>query len=80
MDLPGIAHPAPPPAYAFGLGLLAALGEDPLPGQPIRLHPLPGRPWLYSAERNYLMLERSGGDWSASWELEDSGRTLPLIL
>ena len=76
----GIAHPAPPPAYAFGLGLLATIGEDPLPGQPIRLHPLPGRPWLYSAERNYLMLERSGGDWSASWELEDSGRTLPLIL
>lgn len=76
----GIAHPAPPRPYAFGLGLLAALGEDPLPDQPVRLRPLPGRSWIYSAERNYLVLERTGDAWQAFWEPEKSGRTpgLPL--
>ncbi|MEX1081878.1 MAG: alkaline phosphatase D family protein, partial [Halofilum sp. (in: g-proteobacteria)] len=38
----GITHPAPPKAYARALGILARLGESPVPGHPIRLHPLPG--------------------------------------
>ena len=82
----GIVHPPPPAAYARALGWLAALGEDPLPGQPIRLHPLPGRRRIYTAERNYLTLERRGergGErgaerWTAVWHLEDSGPTPPL--
>lgn len=71
----GIAHPEPPAAYARGLGGLAAFGEDPLPGQPIRIRPLPGHRSTYVAERNYLVLERRSDRWSASWELEKSGRT-----
>jgi hypothetical protein len=74
----GIAHPPPPQLYARALGWLAALGEAPLPGRPIRLKPLPGQPRIYVAERNYLVLERRNGRWSASWELEDSGRTPPV--
>lgn len=76
----GIAHPAPPAGYAIGLGLLATLGEDPLPGRPVRLRPLPGRRWIYAAERNYLVLERDAGGWSASWELEAGGRTGSLAI
>jgi hypothetical protein len=74
----GIAHPAPSWAYAAGLGALARLGEAPLPGHPIRLLPLPGKQAIYTAERNYLVLERVGGAWTAVWELEDSGPTPPL--
>lgn len=76
----GIAHPAPPPGYAAGLGLLASFGEDPLEGRPIRLLPLPGRRAIYTGERNYLVLERRAGAWTAEWELEDGGRTPPLAI
>ena len=74
----GIVHPPPPGIYARALGWLAALGEDPLPGKPIRLKPLPGQRLIYVAERNYLVLERRGDRWTAAWELEDSGRTPAL--
>lgn len=74
----GIVHPPPLEIYARALGWLAALGEDPLPGKPIRLRPLPGQRRIYVAERNYLVLERHGERWTAAWELEDSGRTPPL--
>jgi len=74
----GIAHPAPSKAYAIGLGLLARFGSSPLPGHPIRLQGLPGQPGTYTAERNYLVLERRGAGWTASWELEHSGRTPEL--
>jgi hypothetical protein len=76
----GIAHPAPPVAYARTLGALARFGGSPLPGHRIRLHPLPGRAAVYTAQRNYLVLERRGGEWSARWELEDSGTTPALML
>ncbi|SFP43113.1 alkaline phosphatase D family protein [Tranquillimonas alkanivorans] len=76
----GISHPAPPKAYARGLGTLARLGEAPLKEHPIRLHPLPGLRRIYAAERNYLMLEREDGDWTAVWQLEESGATAPLAL
>lgn len=76
----GIAHPAPVAGYAACLGLLATLGEDPLEGRPIHMRPLPGRRWIYAGQRNYLVLERNGGDWTAAWELEESGRTPPLPL
>jgi len=76
----GITHPAPAKAYARGLGLLARFGASPLPGYPIRLHPLPGRRAIYTAERNYLVLKRRGGQWLAHWELEHGGATLPLAL
>lgn len=76
----GIAHPPPPAGYARGLGALARLGEAPLPGHPIRLHPLPGRRQIYTAQRNYLMLERRAGHWRAWWELEDDGPTEALDL
>lgn len=76
----GISHPPPSRFYARILGHLAALGESPLPGQPIRLKPLPGHRLIYAAERNYLVLIRQGEEWSASWELEMSGRTLAMTL
>lgn len=77
----GIAHPPPPPTYARILGLLAAFGENPLPGQPVRLKSLPGHRQIYAAERNYLVLTRDGEAWSVCWELERSGRTpaMPLL-
>ncbi|MEM1129601.1 MAG: alkaline phosphatase D family protein [Pseudomonadota bacterium] len=74
----GITHPAPPPAYALALGALARFGEAPLPAHPIAIRPLPGKRRIYTAERNYLVLSRENGDWSASWELENSGRTSTL--
>ncbi len=74
----GIAHPAPPAFYARGLGWLATFGEDPLPEKPIRIRPLPGQRQTYMAQRNYLVLERQAERWTASWELEHSGRTPPV--
>ncbi len=76
----GIAHPEPPAAFAHGLGLLARLGEDPLPGQPVRMRPVPGQRGTYLAERNYLVLERTAGAWHASWECERSGRSPALAV
>jgi hypothetical protein len=76
----GIAHDAPPQGYARALGWLAGLGEAPLPSHPIRISPLPGQTRRYVAERNYLVLRRQAGQWSAAWELESSGRTAPLAL
>ena len=76
----GITHPAPPEAYARVLGLLARLGEAPLPNHPIHLHPLPGQRAIYTAQRNYLILERRAGRWRAWWELEHSGTTPCLEL
>lgn len=74
----GISHRAPPRAYARCLGLLAGLGEAPLPGHPIRILPLPGQTHRYTAERNFLLLERRDGRWQAIWHLEDSGRSAAL--
>jgi alkaline phosphatase D len=74
----GISHPPPPRGYALALGSLARLGEGPLRNHPIRLRALPGRRSIYVAERNYLVLERRGRDWFATWELEEAGRTPPL--
>jgi hypothetical protein len=76
----GVAHRAPPRAYADVLGTLARFGESPLPGHPIRLHPLPGRRRIYTAERNYLLLRRENGGWHAAWDLERGGLTPELPL
>jgi hypothetical protein len=76
----GIAHRAPPKAWARILGALASLGEDPLPEHPISVAKLPGQRGRYVAERNYLVLERRAGDWSARWDLEASGMTAALAL
>lgn len=76
----GIAHPPPPALYARLLGVLAWLGEAPLPEHPIRLWPLPGRRQIYTAQRNYLLLERRAGCWYAHWELEHDGATDELGL
>ncbi len=76
----GITHPPPPEGLATALSWLAWLGEAPLKGHPIRLHPLPGKTRPYTAERNYLILRRREGDWSASWRLEESGATDGLAL
>lgn len=76
----GITHPAPPRWYGRVLGALAMLGESPLPDHPIRLHPLPGKRSIYTCQRNYLMLERRDGRWTARWELERDGPTPPLEL
>ncbi|WP_428929347.1 alkaline phosphatase D family protein [Marinibacterium sp. SX1] len=71
----GIAHPAPPAAYATALGLLARFGEAPLPDSPIRILPLPGQTRRYVAERNFLVIDRRAGVVTARWHLEDSGIT-----
>jgi len=76
----GIAHRPPPRAWARFLGLLASLGDSPLPGHPIRIRRIPRAPGRYVAERNYLVLERTGADWTAEWEMERAGRSgrLPI--
>ncbi|WP_254695952.1 alkaline phosphatase D family protein [Palleronia sp. THAF1] len=74
----GISHPAPREALATCLSLLAKLGEAPLKGHPIRLHGLPDKTRPYTAERNYLLLRRTGENWDARWQLEDSGETNAL--
>ncbi|HLW28887.1 MAG TPA: alkaline phosphatase D family protein [Kiloniellales bacterium] len=75
----GISHPPPPKAYAAGLGLLASLGEAPLPGRPIRLLPLPGQRRIYTSKRNFLILhQEEPGQWQASWFLEGSGWAGPI--
>ena len=76
----GITHPPAPRRYARSLGALARLGESPLPGHPIRLQPLPGQRGIYTAQRNYLILERTDGAWHARWELEHDGTTPALPL
>lgn len=76
----GIAHRAPPKGWARFLGALAYLGETPLPGHPIRIEPLPGQRNRYTAERNFLVLEREDDRWQARWHLEESGTTDPLSL
>ena len=76
----GISHPAPPDGLATALSLLARLGESPVRGHPIRLHPLPGKRRPYTAERNYLILRRRAKSWTAAWHLEESGETEPLQL
>ena len=76
----GIAHPPPTPWYGRILGTLARLGASPLPGHRIRMRPLPGRRSIYTSERNFLMLERRSGRWSAAWELEHGGTTQSLVL
>tara|TARA_R110000751_G_scaffold75533_9_gene152168 strand:+ start:2379 stop:3839 length:1461 start_codon:yes stop_codon:yes gene_type:complete len=74
----GIAHQAPPQAFARCLGFLAWLGENPLKGRPTRLCPLPGQSSIYVAERNYLILSRHCSSWHANWHLEQSGLTPDL--
>ncbi|MFC3615046.1 alkaline phosphatase D family protein [Lutimaribacter marinistellae] len=76
----GIAHRAPPKAWARALGALAWMGESPLPGHKVRILPIPGQPRRYVAERNYLTVETSGQDWSARWVFEESGRSPALAL
>lgn len=76
----GISHPPPPRGFARALGALAGLGFSPLKHHRIRIAPLPGQRSRYTAERNFLTLTRSAGDWQAKWHLEDSGTSdgLPL--
>jgi hypothetical protein len=76
----GISHPPPPVAFARALGALGALGEAPLADHPIALKPIVPGGRRFVAERNWLLLERRGGAWSASWDLERSGRTPELAL
>lgn len=74
----GISHTAPPVTFARALGLLAWIGDNPLPGRPTKLKPLPGRLGTYCAARNYLTLNRDGENWRANWHLENIGWTPDL--
>lgn len=76
----GVAHRPPPKKWAQLLGSLAAVGESPLAGHPIRIRPLPGQSQRYVAERNYLVLSRHTDQWTAQWELENSGLTERLSI
>jgi len=71
----GIAHPPPPIAFSRALGWLATLGEDPVPGQPISIEPLPGQRKIYTAQRNFLLLTQDDQQWEARWVLEQDGPT-----
>lgn len=76
----GVTHPEPPAAFAAGLGLLCGTGQAPLKGRPIRFGRLPGQAGRYTAQRNFLVLDRQAGQWTAAWELERSGRTPALTI
>lgn len=76
----GISHGAPPKAYALVLTMLARLGESPLPKRKIKMHRMPSARTIYVEERNFMVLERKGRDWSAFWDLEDQGKTAALEL
>ncbi|EAU40616.1 hypothetical protein FP2506_02779 [Fulvimarina pelagi HTCC2506] len=76
----GISHGAPPKAYALVLTMLARLGESPLPKRKIKMHRMPSARTVYVEERNFLVLNRDGRDWSAFWHLEDQGKTASLDL
>ncbi|SIT06088.1 PhoD-like phosphatase [Roseivivax lentus] len=76
----GISHRAPPKAWAWTLGTFARLGEAPLAGHPIRIRPLPGQGTNYTAERNFLMIDRRDETWQARWSLEESGVTPSLAI
>ncbi|WP_336079678.1 alkaline phosphatase D family protein [Thalassospira sp. CH_XMU1448-2] len=76
----GISHTAPPVMFARVLGLLAWIGDHPLPDRPTRLKPLPGRKGTYCAARNYLTLARKNERWDANWHLEGIGETPDLTI
>ncbi|MER0237091.1 alkaline phosphatase D family protein [Fulvimarina sp. MAC8] len=76
----GISHGAPPKAYALVLTMLARLGESPLPKRKIKMHRMPSARTIYVEERNFMVLERDGQNWSAFWDLEDQGKTASLEL
>jgi hypothetical protein len=62
------------------LSAFANVSRSPIRRHRMRLLPVPGRTAIYTAERNYLVLTRSSGQWSAVWELEESGATPPLAI
>lgn len=74
----GVAHRAPPTAWARILGTLATWGDAPLPGHPIRIRRIPGKLGRYVAERNYLTVQRRDDQWQAIWEFEQTG-TSPAL-
>ncbi|RED18448.1 alkaline phosphatase D family protein [Pontivivens insulae] len=76
----GISHTPPGRGYARMLGALAAVGEDPLIGYPITIHPPLGKKHRYISERNYLRLTRRDGKWYTDWEFEESGPNEEMML
>ncbi|MEX6508204.1 alkaline phosphatase D family protein [Jiella sp. M17.18] len=76
----GIAHPPQTPGYPLMLSVLARFGDCPLAGASIDLLPLPGAKGTYTNERNYLVLSRTAGRWTAEWELEETGRSPALAI
>ena len=76
----GISHTPPGRGYARMLGALAAVGEDPLIGYPITIHPPWGKKHRYISERNYLRLTRRDGKWYTDWEFEESGPNEEMML
>lgn len=42
--------------------------------------PLPSMTSRYVAQRNYLILQRLSGEWTAYWEFEQHGRTSLLAI
>lgn len=76
----GIAHPAPSVLYSWLLEGLARIPCRPFNGWASRMLPLPGMRSRYIAQRNYLILERLSGEWTAYWEFEQYGGTPPLAI
>ncbi|WP_227270662.1 alkaline phosphatase D family protein [Roseobacter weihaiensis] len=74
----GVTHRPPPQKWARFLGALAAFGDSPLPGHPIRIHRIPGQRQRYIAERNALLVTRQSDRWRAEWSMEQSGLTPAL--
>lgn len=76
----GIAHPAPSVLYSWLMEGLARLPCHPLSGLASRMLPLPSMTSRYVAQRNYLILQRLSGEWTAHWEFEQHGRTSLLAI
>jgi hypothetical protein len=53
--------------------LLARAGSHPVPGHPVRLHLVPGKRAICTAQRNLLLLRTEEAGWFARRDLEDDG-------
>lgn len=76
----GISHPAPPRGYARTLSAFATWGDAPVPDRPIAMRRIPDLDRVYIDQRNFLIIRRENNRWTAVWELEETGRTVPLAL
>ena len=76
----GISHPPPPRGYARTLSAFATWGDAPVPDRPLAMRRIPDLDRIYIDQRNYLLIRRENNRWTATWDFEETGRTVPLSL